>query len=809
MRTQQHLTGEWALSLAGGKPEIALPSRIAGHVPGSVHTDLHSAGIIEDPFLDDNERLQAWIGYCDWTYEREFSWSGRGDTVETHLVFDGIDTIAEICLNGQVIGRTANQHRSYRFDVSDKLVEGSNIVSVTLSSPIRYADQKSLEFGYRPHVNHHPYNAIRKMAASFGWDWGIDTSSIGIWRDVYIESFEGRICNVRPIVSLADGEGLVDVVIELDGTRLAPLTVSLANELVTIAQPKKGENTVSLRVANPDLWWPSGDGKASLYKLQITLGESDSALDEWSSHIGFRQAEVRFPRDADGVGFEIWINDRPIFIRGANWIPNDAFVHRITRESLRERLEQAQAANINLIRVWGGGLYETEDFYELCDELGLMVWQDFPFACASYSEEDLFDEVEAEARENITRIMKHPSLTLWNGNNENLWGYQEWNWEQRLEGKSWGAGFYHELLPRLVSELDPGRPYTPGSPYSPDPDRLHNDQSYGSVHIWDLWNQKDYPHYRDYKPRFVAEFGWQGPANWSTITQAISDDPLTPESPGMLVHQKAMSGNDKLTDGLVAHLSLPNTMSEWHWAMQLNQANAIRFGLEHMRNEYPRCMGAIVWQLNDCWPVTSWAAIDGAGREKPLYFAIEQSYSPLLVTIESTGEASRVHVINNSRIHATDTLVILRQDYDGSVLARHEVELDVEQNSRMSIDVPKDVGVASGATHELLAASFGQHRAVHFFAEYKDSLLAKAVVTTALEAAPQGWLLTVTASNLVRDLTLMVDKVDPTARVSSGLVTLLPGETHVFDIHTSQDLSLDELTSAEVLRCANQLVLRP
>ena len=257
--------------------------------------------------------------------------------------------------------------------------------------------------------------------------------------------------------------------------------------------------------------------------------------------------------DADGTSFTFVVNGRPIFVKGVNWIPDDAFPHRVDRARYADRLAQAEEAGVNLLRVWGGGIFEADDFYAECDERGLMVWQDFLFACAAYSEEEpLRSEVIAEARDNVTRLMPHPSLVLWNGCNENIWGFADWDWEPRLDGKTWGMGYYTDVLPGIVAELDPGRPYSAGSPWSLSTDHHPNDPAHGTMHIWDVWNQVDYPVYRDYAPRFAAEFGWQGPPTWSTLRRSLSDDPLTPESPGMLVHQKAMEGNRKLTRGLVA-----------------------------------------------------------------------------------------------------------------------------------------------------------------------------------------------------------------------------------------------------------------
>ena len=803
MTDKNLISSNWAASLASGNSPIELPKRIPATVPGSIHTDLMAQGLIADPFLDDNERLLSWIGYCDWDYDCEFDWAAT-DKKFTELVFEGIDTVASIYLNGTLLGEVANQHRSYRFEVQQLLKPGKNQLKVKFSSPIKYADRMSLEYGYRPHVNHHPYNSIRKMAANFGWDWGIDTSTSGLWKPVYLESFDTRIASVRPTLTVEGGTGIANVIVELAGEPAKSLTVKIGDQEIEVSNPAVGENKVQLKIENPKPWSTHLEGAPNLYQLRASLGNGQEVFE---CQVGFRTITLEFPKDETGIGFEFHLNGKPIFIRGVNWIPNDAFLHRITKESLRQRLTQAKDANINLIRVWGGGIYETEDFYELCNELGLLVWQDFLFACASYSEEGLGEEVEAEARQNISRIMKHPSLALWNGNNENLWGHQEWNWQQRLQGKTWGAGFYYELLPSLVAELDPGRPYTPGSPFSPDTDKLHNDPSAGSVHIWDLWNQKDYPHYLDYKPRFVAEFGWQGPANWTTIKESISDEPLTPESPGMIIHQKAMSGNDKLTDGLVNHFELPNDFENWHFAMQLNQANAIRFGLEHMRSEFPNCMGSVVWQLNDCWPVTSWAAIDGKGREKPLYFSIAQSYKSLLFTFSKTDNGIQVNLLNNQNEEVQGTLQLELMEFSGKVLASEKQEISLASNSKQSAQISKDLYNPSKSSSSVLVATFAGERKLWFFEEYKDSALEHPSFEINLDKTPRGYQLKVTANNLIRDLLVMIDKVDPGASVNQGLITLLPGETALFEIQTSQSLSTEHFQSERVIKSANQLVV--
>jgi beta-mannosidase len=797
---------QWKLNLENGKSPIAIPKDLPVSVPSCVHTDLQAQGIIPDPFLDDNERLLAWIGYCDWTYSTEFDAPVADKTV---LVFEGLDTVAEVILNNQIIAAVKNMHRSYRFKVSNLLRPTGNQLVVRFKSPIKYADEMSLQLGYRPHVNHHPYNSIRKMAANFGWDWGIDTSTSGVWKPVYLQTYSQRIASVSPVTSVIGSTGVVDLTIDIDSVGQSELAarINLGGE-VTEQRVQAGENKLKLSIPAVQTWAPNGSGDPNLYALRIDLFSGSEVVDQWEAKLGFRNLELEFPKDPDSTGFQFVLDGKPIFIRGVNWIPNHAFVHSISRAALFERLMQAKNANINLIRVWGGGMYESDDFYDICDELGLLVWQDFLFACAAYSEEDqLAREVEAEARENIQRIMRHPSLALWNGNNENLWGHQEWKWQERLQGKTWGAGYYFDLLPRLVTELDPGRPYTPGSPYSPVENKRHNDSRHGSVHIWDLWNEKDYPNYRNYDPRFVAEFGWQAPPSWSTMTAAIHDEPLTPESPGMIIHQKAMLGNDKLTDGLVSHFELPNNMDQWHWAMQLNQANAISTALRHFRARTPSCMGAIVWQLNDCWPVTSWAAIDFTGVEKPVYHSIAQAYEPVLLTFNSFAGKTSLHLINNSPTSVNASVKLARKKFSGAEEFAETRSISVEPGQNQEIELGAKLLAVADSSNEYLVAEINGHKTFWFFEEYKNSKLERPALDIEVTGEIGSQIVSVRSRNLVRDLTLLVDKIDPGARISSGMVTLEAGDSFDFEVSGPAQIQLHDLTDS-VIRTANELVAR-
>jgi beta-mannosidase len=805
----------WTLRpIAGPVPaEVTSAGPVPATVPGTVHTDLFAAGLIPDPYLDDNEHLLAWIGLTDWCYETSFAWS-EDDPDRTELVFRGLDTIARVELNGRLVAETANMHRTYRFDVREALRTGTNRLAVTFSSAVRYADRTSLELGARPHVNHHPYNAIRKMACNFGWDWGPDLVTAGIWRPVEVHSWRtARFVEVRPVVEVSGDTGTVRIHVEVaraDPSVGLVVTADLTGSRASLELAAGvSSGVIALTVRDIKRWWPRGHGEQALYDLTVTLAQTDAQLEVWSSRIGFRSLRLDTTQDEHGTSFTFVVNDRPVFVKGANWIPDDAFPHRVTRERYAERLAQAQDAGINLIRVWGGGIFEADEFYAECNERGLMVWQDFLFACAAYSEEEpLRSEVIAEARDNVARLMPHPSLVLWNGCNENIWGHADWGWQSQLDGKSWGMGYYTEVLPGIVAELDPGRPYSAGSPWSLTTERHPNDPAHGTMHVWDVWNERDYPVYRSYSPRFVAEFGWQGPPTWSTLRRSVSDDPLTPESPGMLVHQKAMEGNRKLSGGLVAHLRVPDNVDDWHWAMSLNQARAVQVGVEHFRSLSPFCSGSVMWQLNDCWPVTSWAAIDGDGRRKPLFYALRHAHADRLITVQPRADMLAVVLVNDTSQRWSGPLLVTRFSFEGKAIASKQFSAEVAPRSVQTLEIPRELAVPGDAGAELVVARLGGSRGIWFFAEDRDCALPPAELRLSAHRTSAGYQVDVAADSIVHDLALLVDKVDPEAVVDDMLVTLLPGETVTWLVSSSAEFEPEALLAPNVLRSANQLVSR-
>jgi beta-mannosidase len=783
------LNRDWTVRLVDGPAPPGQADRlketVPATVPGCVHADLLDAGLIPDPYLDRNELDVAWVGRSGWRYDRELPAVPEGFE-RTDLVFEGLDTVATVVLDGRELGSTRNMHRTYRFDVTGMVGPGSEL-SVRFASAYSEAEAVRELLGPRPSAYPEPFNFVRKMACSFGWDWGPTLVTAGIWRPVRLESWNtARFAQVRPLVTVSpDGDGRLEAHLSVERTEAGldaelHATVTIAGVRTQVAVPPgRSEATAVAAVPEPRTWWPLGQGDQPLYDCEIVLTDaSGTVLDTWTRRIGFRNVELHSVPDAHGTSFTLKVNGRAVFARGVNWIPDDALPARITPRRYRHRLQQAADAGVNLVRVWGGGLYEDAAFYDICDELGLMVWQDFPFACAAYPEEQpLRGEVDAEARENVVRLAPHPSLVLWNGNNENLWGFRDWDWEEPLAGSSWGEGYYLGMLPRIVAELDPTRPYTAGSPWSGSWRRHPNDPAHGTSHFWEVWNRLDHAAYLTEVPRFAAEFGWQAPAAYATIREALPDEDLAPDSPGMLHHQKAEDGNGKLGRGLAHHYAAPETFDAWHYLTQVNQARAIATGIAHWRSHWPVCAGTVVWQLNDCWPVTSWAAIDGAGRPKPLYFELRRLYADRLLSLQRRDGVLLVAVDNQSAEPWESSVSVRRMASGGTVLA--EAGIPFKAAPREVVLLPLDDGVAhfDDRTHELIVVDAEGLRDVLLGCEDRDFAFPAPDIALDLVERDGALDVVITAGSFLRDLLLQADRLGPQAVADRGLITLLPGET--------------------------------
>jgi beta-mannosidase len=770
---------------------VALPAT----VPGCVHTDLLAAGLLPDPFVDTNEADVAWVAASDWAYTCRFT-AGAELLAHDHvdLTFDGLDTLASITLNGTPIGGTANMHRRYRFPVRALVVEGDNVLDIELRSATEHADRLVATEGAWPSASFgRPFNHVRKMACSWGWDWGPWLSTAGVWRPAALVGWSaGRLGDVRPHITVsADDHGRVDLAVDVV-TPVAPPDLSpdlhvrarlhdtRGAVVAEVTEAAHGAGTVWLAIDahTVDRWWPHTHGAQPLYHLTVELLDTH-VVDSTTQRIGFRTIELDTTPDATGSAFTLVVNGRPIFARGVNWIPDDIFPSRVSHADHRHRLRQAVGANVDLIRVWGGGIYEDDHFYATCDELGLLVWQDFLFACAAYPEHLLTDEVEAEAADNVSRLMHHASLAIWNGNNENIWGHWDWGWQDELQGRTWGAGFYHDLLPRVCATLDPGRAYWPGSPWSGSSHVAPNADSHGCVHVWDVWNQLDLIRYRDHTPRFVAEFGWQAPPSIVTMADHVSPEHFRRDSDAMRNHQKATDGDLKLDRGVILRFGVLDDLEAFWYAAQVVQARAIRVGVEHFRSLRPHCMGTIWWQLNDCWPVASWSVVDSAGRAKPSWYALRDACASQLVTLQPRGDRLALFAVNDVEAAWPVDVTVRRIALDGTEFARQDVTTIVDGSSTWSTLVDPAVAVPRDPTAEVVVVTDGAGSPLTWwwFAHDRELLLHDPALTVEHREVPGGVVLEITSPVVVRELAIYPERVRSGAGADRQLITLLPGVT--------------------------------
>ena len=785
---------EWKAWARSGPAPSAATQPFPAAAPGSIHTDLMGAGLLEDPLLADHELDQRWVGLVDWSMEAEFDLEpgGEGGSSVT-LCFDGVDTFARILLNDTEVARVENMHRRHRLDIADAVQQGRNRVRVDFDAPLNETNRRALEQGMRPHVNDHPYNAVRKMACSFGWDWGPDTVTSGLWRPVWVEvdagpNLEGTMVSTR---RQGDSWALqVELAEDVDDW-----TVHLTGPGVETQATGEGRQ-LDVPVDGAQLWWPRGFGDQPLYTVTIEAtrqGRTSRA----ERRIGFREVQAVQAPDELGHRFHLQVNDEPVWVRGMNWIPDDPFPHRVDEEAIRRQLAGAVDLGCNLIRVWGGGTWESDTFYQVCDELGLLVWQDALFACAFYSEEEpLRSEVEAEVRDNLVRLHHHPSLALLCGGNECESIGAERGFQDGHDFRhSWGLGYWREIIPTLASELVPQLAYIPNSPFSPRADDMPNDPAQGTMHVWDVWNSRPYEDYRTHRPRFAAEFGWQAPPAWTTLTETLEDDPLTPESPQLLIHQKAGAGQLKLQRGIVRDFGLQTDMRSWHWAAQLVQARALRVAIDWFRS-LDECRGAIIWQLNDCWPVLSWAVVDSNGWRKPAYYSLQQAFSPRTATVPEP-EGAWVSLSNHTTAPWEARGEVIRYAADGTELAREDIEASVPAGQ--VVRVPRGDDLQFSSPGEFLRLAVGDAPVAHSWASANRTDQA---APAQYEVRLDGDTVELTAQSVLQEVWLAADEVRCEV-TGDQLVSLLPGEVHRWVLAENPD-SVDVVRKA--IRTANELV---
>ncbi|MDR2571333.1 MAG: glycoside hydrolase family 2 protein [Oscillospiraceae bacterium] len=722
----QSLNGSWALEFLGDSPFKG--ERLQAAVPGSVYSALLDAQKMPDPFWRDNELEALKLMDYDFVFTRSFDMT-ESKSKQILLRCEGLDTICDLELNGKIIGYADNMHRLWEFDITDFVKQSDNELKLIFRSPTKYIAKKHDEIlvdGTGDAMRGFPQ--IRKTHCMYGWDWGPRLPDSGIWRDISIAYIgEGRLDDVY-VIQKHQINGSVELGFEIECSGKcegASITVTAPDGSIyeskalysskatysdltdCCGEPDCCTNTAyfcvgdPIMIEKPELWWPNGYGAQPLYNVRVAIISDGQEIDHWERRIGLRTMTVVREKDEWGESFAHSINGVNIFAMGADYIPEDNIFSRITTEIRRGLLEDCVAANFNAIRIWGGGYYPGNDFYDICDELGLIVWQDFMFCCAIYELTPEFERsIRSEMIDNIKRLRHHASLGLWCGNNELEQAHYDGWYETTMKQRADYIKMFEYIIPQIVEEYDPQTFYWPASSSSGGGFDNPNDPNRGDVHYWDVWHGfKPFSEYRKFHFRYASEFGFQSFPCLKTIESFTLPEDRNIFSRVMEMHQRNAGANGKILGYLANTYRYPTDFGHLLYASQLLQADAIRYGVEHWRRNRGRCMGAIYWQLNDIWPVASWSSIDYFGRWKALHYYAKRFFAPIMISCHETGEmterpscvsqrepikkAAKLSVANETMSKASGIVRWALRDASAKVLKSGEDKISVEALSSL------------------------------------------------------------------------------------------------------------------------------
>ena len=708
MTEQVNLGGAWRMREADSQ------TWHSAHVPGSVYADLMADGTMPDPFWRENELDAFERMKKDYVYQRTFTVT-EAQLAHAHveLVCEGLDTLAHVSLNGREIAFADNMHITWVWDVKEQLHAGENTLEIRFDSPILYCAKKAEEApGWESSDATPGFRHLRKAHCMFGWDWGPRLPDAGIWRPIFLRTWDAaRLENAMMLQ--AHHDGVVDVTIrpEIAGESAWSAEITAPDgEVMIIPETTAAEQVIAIQ--NPQLWWPNGLGKQPLYRVTVRLAAGDTRT--W--RIGLRTMTVSREKDEWGEEFCHVVNGMKVFAMGADYIPEDNIFARVTPERTRRLLEDCKAANFNAIRVWGGGYYPDDAFYDICDELGLLVWQDLMYACAFYDLTPDFERsIRVETQQNVARLRHHASLALICGNNEMemfmagansaLINHRTWEFVPTYPHHITDyVKMFEYILPAIVKETAPQTYWWPASPSSGGNFDAPNDENRGDNHYWDVWHgEKPFTEYRKFFFRYASEFGFQSFPCLKSVEQFTLPDDRNIFSRVMERHQRNQAANGKILSYLSQTFRYPNSFNDLLYASQLMQAEAIRYGVEHWRRNRGRCMGAIIWQLNDIWPVASWASIDYYGRWKALHYAAKRFFAPVMISAEEEGELSqnpkineyhpapleksfRLNVCNETLRDVTGEVVWALRTPDGAIVRQNQQTLTIPAMSAKWLD---------------------------------------------------------------------------------------------------------------------------
>lgn len=797
-------------------------------VPGVVQTDLMANDVIPDPFVGMNERAVQWVDKEDWEYESTFNLSAEilaSDNLR--LVFEGLDTYADVYLNGEKVIVANNMFRSWRIDCKDLLNEGENKLRVYFHSPLKHDLPKALALDYAyPAANDQSENGgmfkyqvsvfARKAGYNYGWDWGPRLVTMGIWRPVYIEHWNDmRFDDVHISTSnVSEDSAEVEVAVDISSG------IDCSANLLVVGESDghiyAGQNievgrgvnrfTRSFTLKNPRLWWSNGLGEPYLYDFKVLVKANRKIFDSRVVPTGIRSIRLVTDRDMNGEGstFYFELNGKPVFMKGANYIPNDSFMPRVTKERYRNVVARAVDANMNMLRVWGGGIYEDDFFYKLCDERGILIWQDFMFACSLYPCDDrMAENIRAEAVENVKRLRNHACLAMWCGNNEINEAWYCWGWKDRYE-KEGVAGkmkaeydrIFLDILPKVVKEFDPETDYRSSSPFSDLYPEERSDKS-GDRHYWDVWHGKaPFTTYEEVIPRFMSEYGFQSFPELSTVrTYAKDEKHWDIESEVMLAHQRHPCGNELIRTYMERNYREPRDFRSFLYMSQLLQADGMRLAMEAHRRNMPYCMGTLYWQLNDCWPVASWSTSDYYGNWKAAHYRVRKSYEDVIVSVTRKNGRILVFVVSDLLQPLEGEIDLKLLNFKGTVLRERSEKVKIKANSSAKVlDLDFDDFLGANISSNVVASAVFKADgvkadSVYFLEPLKMVDLPMAKINIDVDSFEGGFVIRLDTGLFARGVYLSVEDDKPLF-FSDNYFDMLPNESKVVVVRT--EMSKDE-----------------
>ena len=798
-------------------------------VPGNVHTDLLSNQLIKDPFYRLNEHDLQWIDKTDWNYKTEFELSKNDINSDfIGLELQGIDTYSSIYLNDSLIATTDNMFVGKTVDIKKYSKVGMNNLYVKLFSPINKGVILHDSLGYdissfnandlaeigKVEGNKRVSVFTRKAPYHYGWDWGPRLVTSGIWQPINLKTW--NYFNIQDLyirqMSLSKTANLV-AEIELESSleideMIAEIYVNNKKISTDFVSINKGANKIEIpfSIKNYELWWPNGMGNQTMYEIKVKL-KSKNNYTTSSKKIGLREINLVTSEDSIGNNFYFEVNKKPVFMKGVNYIPQDVFLNRVSDDKYEELLQAAVDANMNMIRVWGGGIYEKEIFYNLCDEKGLLVWQDFMFACAMYpGDEEFLSSVKEEAEYNIKRLRSHPSIALWCGNNEVLSAWKRWGWEQDvIKNQSLEVAnkiskaydeIFHKLLPDAVKKLDSSTDYWPSSPGS----SFGQPENYtsGDVHYWGVWwGKEDFESYNKKVPRFMSEFGFQSFPEFSSVDKYTNETDYNIYSEVMKSHQRSSIGNSTIEDYMFRYYNKPNSFAGYLYVSQILQAYGVSIGMESHRRNKGYSMGSLYWQLNDCWPVASWSSIDYYGKWKALYYSTKKSFQPVLISFYEKENQLELHVISDLYEPQEVTLNLTILSLDGEILFQKNKDYTLDSDSTIKVDSLSIDWVNNNfdINNILVSASLFKDKKeissnIYYISDFKNLKLKKPIIEYEITELHDVFEINLKSQNLVKNIFVDIDSKN---NFSDNYFDMIPGKEYIISIKKDTTFKLIDI----------------